>query len=106
MTLLEFGAARVRPQRRQLRRRHRSASPASSPADKDGGFELARYQIACCAADAIPVVVHVVGTAGAVPGRDGWVAVTGKFRKGGHGEIPDLVATSVVALPAPEDPYE
>jgi uncharacterized repeat protein (TIGR03943 family) len=73
---------------------------------KGSGFELARYQIACCAADAIPVVVHVVGTAGAVPGRDGWVAVTGKFRKGGHGEIPDIVATSVVALPAPEDPYE
>jgi uncharacterized repeat protein (TIGR03943 family) len=73
---------------------------------KGRGFEIARYQIACCAADAIPVVVHVLGTAGTVPGRDGWVTVTGTFRKGGRGEIPDLVATSVVALPAPEDPYE
>ena len=27
---------------------------------KGSGFEIARYQIACCAADAIPVVVHVV----------------------------------------------
>jgi uncharacterized repeat protein (TIGR03943 family) len=73
---------------------------------KGRGFEIARYQIACCAADAIPVVVHVLGTAGTIPGRDGWVTVTGTFRKGGRGEIPDLVATSVVALPAPEDPYE
>jgi uncharacterized repeat protein (TIGR03943 family) len=73
---------------------------------KGRGFEIARYQIACCAADAIPVVVHVLGTAGTVPGRDGWVTVTGTFRKGGRGEIPDLVATSVVALPAPEDLYE
>lgn len=72
---------------------------------KGDGFEIARYQIACCAADAIPVVVHVVGTAGSAPGRDGWVTVTGTFR-GTRGEIPDVVATSVVAVPAPEDPYE
>jgi uncharacterized repeat protein (TIGR03943 family) len=72
---------------------------------KAGGFELARYQIACCAADAIPVVVHVVGTAGSAPGHDGWVTVTGTFRRVG-GEIPEMVATSVAAIPAPEDPYE
>jgi len=73
---------------------------------KGSGFDLARYQIACCAADAIPVVVHVVGTAGAVPGKDGWVTVTGAFHGGIRGEIPDLVATSVAAITAPEDPYE
>jgi uncharacterized repeat protein (TIGR03943 family) len=73
---------------------------------KASGFDIARYQIACCAADAIPVVVHVVGTAGAAPGRDGWVAVTGRFRGGGSGEIPDVVATSVAAISTPEDPYE
>jgi hypothetical protein len=31
------------------------------------GFRLARYQIACCAADAAPVVVRVVGVEGSPP---------------------------------------
>jgi uncharacterized repeat protein (TIGR03943 family) len=71
----------------------------------DGGFRLARYQIACCAADAAPVVVRVVGTAGDAPPRDQWVTVTGTFHPGGE-ELPELAATSVVEIPAPEDPYE
>jgi uncharacterized repeat protein (TIGR03943 family) len=70
-----------------------------------GAFQLARYQIACCAADAIPVVVKVVGTAGNAPSRDSWVTVTGSFR-GTNGELPVLAATSVMEIPAPEDPYE
>ena len=70
-----------------------------------GGFRLARYQIACCAADATPVVMDVVGTSGTPPSNDQWVKVTGTFTPGG-GEIPKLAATSVVEIPAPEDPYE
>jgi uncharacterized repeat protein (TIGR03943 family) len=73
---------------------------------KGTGFDIARYQIACCAADAIPAVVRVVGTAGSVPGRDGWVTVTGTFRNVVAGEIPEMVATSIAAISAPEDPYE
>jgi len=73
--------------------------------DGTGGFRLARYQIACCAADAIPVVVKVVGTAGNAPSRDVWVTVTGSFRRT-SGELPVLAATSVMEIPAPEDPYE
>jgi len=69
-----------------------------------GGFRLARYQIACCAADAAPVVLRVVGTRGS-PARDQWVRVTGTFQRGG-GEVPELAATSVVEIPAPDDPYE
>jgi uncharacterized repeat protein (TIGR03943 family) len=72
---------------------------------EDRGFRLARYQIACCAADAAPVVVRVVGTAGDVPPRDQWVTVTGTFQPGGE-ELPELAATSVVQIPAPDDPYE
>jgi uncharacterized repeat protein (TIGR03943 family) len=72
---------------------------------EEGGFRLARYQIACCAADAAPVVARVVGTAGDPPARDQWVRVTGTFRPGG-GELPELAATSVVQIPAPDDPYE
>ena len=70
-----------------------------------GGFRLARYQIACCAADAAPVVVRVVGTQGDSPARDQWVTVTGTFRSGG-GDTPELTATSVVETPEPADPYE
>jgi uncharacterized repeat protein (TIGR03943 family) len=70
----------------------------------DGGFRLARYQIACCAADAAPVVVRVVGGR-RVPARDRWVTVTGVVRPGG-GELPELAATNVVEVTAPDDPYE
>jgi uncharacterized repeat protein (TIGR03943 family) len=70
-----------------------------------GGFRLARYEIACCAADAAPVVVRVVGTDGDPPARDRWVTVTGTFRPGG-GDTPQLAATSVVEIPEPSDPYE
>jgi uncharacterized repeat protein (TIGR03943 family) len=72
---------------------------------EDRGFRLARYQIACCAADAAPVVVRVVGTSGDALPRDQWVRVTGAFHPGGE-ELPELAATSVVEIPAPEDPYE
>jgi uncharacterized repeat protein (TIGR03943 family) len=73
--------------------------------DDERGFRLARYQIACCAADAAPVVVRVVGASGDPPASDQWVTVTGKFRSGGD-ELPELVATSIAEIPAPQDPYE
>lgn len=69
------------------------------------GFRLARYQIACCAADAAPVVVRVVGTSGDPPAHDQWVTVTGRFQPGDP-EQPRLAATSVVSIRPPDDPYE
>jgi uncharacterized repeat protein (TIGR03943 family) len=68
-------------------------------------FELARYQIACCAADASPVVVRVVGISGDPPVLDQWLTVTGTFKPGGK-EIPELAATSLVEIEAPNEPYE
>jgi uncharacterized repeat protein (TIGR03943 family) len=68
-----------------------------------GGFRLARYQIACCAADAAPVVMRVVGVS--APPRDQWVTVTGTFQPAG-GDVPELAASSVVQIRPPEDPYE
>jgi uncharacterized repeat protein (TIGR03943 family) len=68
-----------------------------------GGFRLARYQIACCAADAAPVVVRVVGRG--APPRDRWVTVTGTFQPGGR-ELPELAASNVVEVAPPDDPYE
>jgi uncharacterized repeat protein (TIGR03943 family) len=72
---------------------------------ESGGFRLARYQISCCAADATASELEVVGTSGPPASDDQWVTVTGTFQPGG-GELPRLAATSVVEIPAPEDPYE
>jgi len=74
-------------------------------ADEGTPFRLARYQIACCAVDAAPVVVRIVGTVGATPARDQWVTVTGTFA-GLEDDVPELSATSIVEIPPPEDPYE
>jgi uncharacterized repeat protein (TIGR03943 family) len=75
-------------------------------AGEDGeAFRLARYQIACCAADATPAIVLVTGTTGDPPLRDQWLTVTGTFERGG-GQAPRLSATSVVEISAPADPYE
>lgn len=72
---------------------------------QSGEFRLARYQIACCAADATPVVVRVVGTSGTPPRRDEWVTVTGTFQHGPE-NMPTLAATTVAEVEAPDDPYE
>ena len=72
---------------------------------EEGGFQLARYQIACCAADAAPVVARIVGTSGDSPSIDQWVVATGTFQRGGE-EIPQLAATSIVEISAPDEPYE
>jgi uncharacterized repeat protein (TIGR03943 family) len=70
-----------------------------------GGFRLARYQIQCCAADAVAAVVQVVGVSGDLPARDRWVTVTGTYH-GSPGGIPELLASSVSPVPPPTDPYE
>jgi uncharacterized repeat protein (TIGR03943 family) len=72
---------------------------------ESGGFRLARYQIACCAADATPAVVRVVGTSGAPPRNDQWVTVTGTYRRSVD-DMPTLAATTVAEIDAPNDPYE
>jgi uncharacterized repeat protein (TIGR03943 family) len=104
MTLLEYG-------QRAFDRRGSSLTGATvqltgfiSRVDP-GGFQLARYQIACCAADAVPAIVLVRGVAGHPPRRDSWVRVTGAYL-GGSGDLPRLAATSVEQIPVPNEPYE
>jgi uncharacterized repeat protein (TIGR03943 family) len=72
-------------------------------ADGSGEFDLARYQIACCAADAAAAVVRIVGV-GSVPPRDQWVKVVGSYAPGS--DVPVLAATSLQEITAPDDPYE
>jgi uncharacterized repeat protein (TIGR03943 family) len=104
MSLLEFG---------QRAFDHRGASFRGVPVQltgfvaggERGAFRLARYEIACCAADATPIVIRVVGTVRGNPARDEWVTVTGTYRRIA-GQVPELTATSVAEIPAPNDPYE
>jgi uncharacterized repeat protein (TIGR03943 family) len=70
------------------------------------GFRIARYQIACCAADAVAAVARVSGAAGAAPTRDAWFIVTGTFKGIGADGVPEFVASAVQQTPAPVDPYE
>jgi uncharacterized repeat protein (TIGR03943 family) len=104
MTLLEFAQRAFDHRGASFNGRAVKLTGFVAGAD-DGAFRLARYQIACCAADAAPVVLRVVGTAGDVPARDQWVTVTGTFRRGG-GKLAQLAATSVAEIAAPNDPYE
>jgi uncharacterized repeat protein (TIGR03943 family) len=75
-------------------------------ADEADPFRLARYQIACCAVDAAPVVVRVTGAVGDPPERDRWVTVVGTFDSVTDDDIPTLAVTSIVDIPPPDDPYE
>jgi uncharacterized repeat protein (TIGR03943 family) len=75
-----------------------------APAKRDG-FLVARYSIACCAADALAATAHVVGWDGPPPSRDSWVQVVGTFEAGDQTN-PRLAATSVTPMARPEDPYE
>jgi uncharacterized repeat protein (TIGR03943 family) len=75
--------------------------------DDGAGFRIARYQIACCAADAAAAVVRVIGTYGSPPPRDQWVTVTGTYVPNNNPDaVPQIEATSVASISPPEDPYE
>lgn len=74
--------------------------------ERDGkGFTLARYQIACCAADALSAVVRVVG-AGPAPRRDTWVTVTGIFTAMDKDGTAEMAATQIRPIEPPPFPYE
>lgn len=45
-----------------------------------GTFDLVRFAIYCCAADAIPLRVRIAGASGGVPAADTWIEVTGEWR--------------------------
>jgi uncharacterized repeat protein (TIGR03943 family) len=71
--------------------------------------ELARLTIACCAADARPNRVRLVGATGD-HAADTWLQVRGVLQAGSatpaNGHVPALTVTSVRTIPPPPDPYE
>ena len=74
---------------------------------EDGaGFRLARFQISCCAADAVAAVVRVIDPGHTALSRDSWLTVIGTFRGVGPDGVPELDAASTQPREAPVDPYE
>ncbi|MFD5246700.1 TIGR03943 family putative permease subunit [Amycolatopsis sp. NPDC058340] len=76
----------------------------------EGNTMLARMVIGCCAADAFPITVRMVGEGVPGYGNDTWLEVTGTVVPGTavreNSYTPDLTLTSVRQVPAPKDPYE
>jgi uncharacterized repeat protein (TIGR03943 family) len=105
MSLLEYGQRAFDGDGRTLHDATVSLTGFVAGGADSTSFRLARYQIACCAADAAAMIVKVIGISGRAPSRDQWVTVTGRFHPS-SGDTPDLTALTVQVIPAPEDPYE
>jgi hypothetical protein len=79
-----------------------------------GEFQVTRFMITCCIADATPTFV-TVDPKGAVPPRASWVLVTGPlaYREGieesaaGEGRDPEFIVAdaNVQQVPPPAKPY-
>jgi uncharacterized repeat protein (TIGR03943 family) len=71
---------------------------------------IARYSIACCAADAVASQVHIRTGKDISPDltltRDAWVRVTGRFAGLDDKDIPMVDAVVIVAISAPANTYE
>jgi uncharacterized repeat protein (TIGR03943 family) len=68
---------------------------------------MARFRIACCAADGQATTVELVGWSGAPPARDEWVDVVGVFAGPASEPGPArLTVQQLSVVPPPADPYE
>jgi uncharacterized repeat protein (TIGR03943 family) len=105
MTLLEFDERTVDHKGASFGTTQVRLTGFVTPSSDTQGFRIARYQIACCAADAVASVVRVTGASGSKPARDQWVTVTGTFTAAADG-VPELHAVSLAEIPTPKDPYE
>ncbi|MGH3906422.1 MAG: TIGR03943 family putative permease subunit [Pseudonocardiaceae bacterium] len=77
----------------------------------DGGSYLARLVIACCAADATPTKVRLVGREGlATLPQDAWFEVRGQLVPGSASTdtrfVPTLAVSTLHPVPTPTKPYE
>ncbi|MBG0823682.1 TIGR03943 family protein [Planomonospora sp. ID91781] len=79
------------------------------PSGRDDAWHLTRMRIGCCAADALTMQVVVKGAP--VPETDSWVRVTGtwiprKTGRTGAYTLPEMTASRVEPIAAPDEPYE
>jgi uncharacterized membrane protein YcgQ (UPF0703/DUF1980 family) len=104
MSLLEYGQRAFDADGRTLRDATVQLTGFVAGGATSTSFRLARYQIACCAADAAAMIVKVVDISGRAPARDQWVTVTGRYHAAA-GDIPELSARTVLPIATPVDPY-
>jgi uncharacterized repeat protein (TIGR03943 family) len=71
-------------------------------ATRQGGFDLSRFKVYCCAADAIPFTVKIESTQAFK--NDDWVAVKGRLEDAGDGTF-IVRATSAHTASIDNDPY-
>ncbi|MGY1750347.1 TIGR03943 family putative permease subunit [Modestobacter sp. SYSU DS0511] len=71
----------------------------------DGTWDIARFSIACCAADAAALRVQVLDASSGLS-ADQWVEVVGTAVPREPGGPPVLRAASVEPIAAPAEPYE
>jgi putative membrane protein len=74
-----------------------------APDTPERDFDLTRFYISCCAADAIPYSVTIEPEGRLVPREDTWLEVSGSLRK--HDDRYVLVADRVARRTEPRDPY-
>ncbi|MFE1878707.1 TIGR03943 family putative permease subunit [Streptomyces diastatochromogenes] len=80
--------------------------------DHSGAPYLVRMALNCCAADAQPVKIALIGKLPPVLQPDAWLEVTGSYTPKlthdpvNNGPIPYLKVTSAKPVPTPHDPYD
>jgi hypothetical protein len=76
------------------------------PGDSPGEYRFCRVLISCCAADATPVYLHLIGPQPSVSAMD-WIDIKGEtfFRKDDGDWTPCVRLTSATKAAAPPDPY-
>lgn len=76
------------------------------PSDKPGEFRFLRVLMSCCAADATPIYLHIVGDPPKVSELS-WITIEGKtfFRQDDGDWVPCVRLGSVTVAQAPPDPY-
>jgi uncharacterized repeat protein (TIGR03943 family) len=83
--------------------------PKASSDNSAQFFEVARYSIACCAADGRAARIRITGSAKPTTQSAGvsqtWVQLTGELLRI-DGDIPVLTMTSLNVIEEPDNPYE
>ena len=90
---------------------------APDPRGPDGSYDLVRFVISCCAADALALRVRILdplGVGGRAPPADTWMEVTGTWRwqppvapgAFARATIPALELSSVRPIAEPANPYD
>jgi uncharacterized repeat protein (TIGR03943 family) len=70
----------------------------------DGSFDISRFRIVCCAADAIPYTVRVNPAQPITTKQNSWVIAVGVLQKAGDGTF-SILADHVASDKAPSNPY-